>query len=242
MVEVGLLAAFVAGVLSISSPCVLPLLPLYVARLAGVGVGGRPPERRVVFTHAVAFVLGFGVIFVLLGVSLGALGGVMLSYRDWVVRLGGLFMLVTGLHLIGVLRLSFMDREYRARLPGVGSVGSSASVPASFLIGVSFAAGWTPCAGPILGAIFTLAIGGAEPARSGLLFAAYAAGLAVPFLLTAGALGRIDRRLRRLGAWMNVGSGAMLTAVGVLMMLGIYQQAFTRIVGAAPWLPWEPTI
>lgn len=238
--DIGLLAAFVAGVLSISSPCVLPLLPIYLAHLAGVGHDGMLPSRRVILPHALVFVLGFGLIFVLLGVSLGALGGVFLIYRDWLVRAGGALMLLMGLQLIGVLRLPFLEREHRLAVPG--AVARPGRLSSSFLVGVSFAAGWTPCVGPVLGAIFTLAVSAADPVRSGVLFAAYAAGLAVPFLTAATTLGRFDRRLRRMSAGLNLGSGAVLTAVGVLMLLGIYQQIFARIVGAAPWTPWEPNI
>lgn len=238
--DVGLLAAFVAGLLSISSPCVLPLLPLYLAHLAGVRHDGTLPSRRVILPHALLFVIGFGLVFVLLGVSLGALGGIFLIYRDWIVRVGGAIMLLMGLHLIGLLRLPVLDREHRVAIPGASRYPGRLS--SSFLVGVSFAAGWTPCVGPVLGAIFTLAVTAADPIRSGTLFAAYAAGLAVPFLIAAITLGRFDQRLRRFSAGLNLGSGAVLTAVGVLMLLGIYQQIFARIVGAAPWTPWEPTI
>lgn len=240
MGDVGLLAAFVAGALSISSPCVLPLLPIYLAHLAGVGTDGAPLSRRVVLPHALAFVLGFGVIFVLLGVSLGALGGLFLLYRDWLVRAGGAFMAVMGLHLFGVLRLPVLDRLHGLQ-PKSGQTGSG-RLSSSFVIGMGFAGGWTPCVGPILGAIFTLAISAAEPMRSGALFAAYAAGLALPFLGAAMVLGQFDRRLQRIGAGLNMFSGAVLTAVGILMMLGIYQQIFARIVGMAPWTPWEPRL
>lgn len=239
MRDVGLLAAFVAGVLSISSPCVLPLLPVYLAHLSGVGSGGTPPDRRTVLPHALAFVVGFGVVFVLLGVSLGALGGVFLIYRDWLVRAGGLFMLVMGLHLLGLLRLPVLEREHRLAIPGAGARPGRLS--SSFLVGVGFASGWMPCVGPILGAIFTLAISAADPVRSGSLFAAYATGMAVPFLAAALMLGRFSRFLRRIGGGLTLVSGAMLTAVGVLMLLGIYQQFFARVVGMAPWTPWEPT-
>lgn len=240
MSNVGLFAAFVAGVLSISSPCVLPLLPLYLAHLVGVGTDGAVPSQRVVLPHALAFVVGFGLIFVLLGVSLGALGGVFLAYRDWIVRAGGAFMVLMGLHLLGVLRMPLLEREHRIPVPGAGTHPGRLS--SSFLIGVSFASGWMPCVGPVLGAIFTLAVSAANPVRSGTLFAAYAAGLAVPFLAVAFALGGIVRPLRKVSAGLSVGSGAVLTAVGVLMLLGLYQQIFARIVGMAPWTPWEPTL
>jgi len=239
-VNVGLLAAFAAGVLSISSPCVLPLLPLYLAHLAGTGADGRLPPRRIVLPHAVAFVVGFGVIFVLLGVSLGALGGVFLIYRPWLIRAGGLFMILMGLHLVGLLRLPLLDQAHYVAIPGAGAHPSR--LTSSFLVGVGFASGWMPCVGPVLGAIFTLAISAADPVRSGTLFAAYAGGLAVPFLAAALALGSVTRRLRWMSARVTAVSGGVLLAVGVLMVLGIYQQVFARIVGLAPWLPLEPRL
>ena len=238
--QLGLIAAFVAGVLSISSPCVLPLLPFYLAHLAGAEStrAGSAPDRRRVLVHAVAFVLGFGLIFVLLGVSLGALGGVFLAYRDWIVRIGGIFMIVMGLHLIGLIHLRVLDASYRVAVPDARARPGRLS--SSFLVGVGFAAGWTPCVGPVLGAIFTLAVSAADPIGSGSLFAAYAAGLAVPFLGIALALGGVAPWIKRAGASVNVVSGALLTAIGVLMVLGMYQQLFARIVSVAPWTPLEP--
>ena len=236
---VGLAAAFVAGVLSISSPCVLPLIPLYLAHLAGVGGAGQEPDRRRVFVHALAFVIGFGTIFVLFGVSLGALGGMFLAYRDLLVRLGGAFMVVLGLQLVGLLQVPFLGGYYQATLPGAGA--GSGRLSSSFLVGVSFAAGWTPCVGPVLGAILTLAVGAADPVASGQLLVAYAAGLAVPFLAAACAFGGMTAFLRRISGHVNLVSGAVLVAVGVLMLSGLYQQMFARIVGLAPWVPWEPT-
>ena len=236
---VGLLAAFVAGVLSISSPCVLPLVPLYLAHLAGVSGAGQEPDRRTVLVHAVAFVIGFGVVFVLFGISLGALGGVFLGYRDLVVRLGGAFMVVMGLQLLGLLRLPVLGGYHQIAVPGAAA--GTGRLSSSFLIGVSFAAGWTPCVGPVLGAILTLAVSAADPLASGQLLVAYAAGLAVPFLAAACAVGGLTGFLRRISGGVNVVSGAVLLAVGVLMITGLYQQFFARIVGMAPWVPWEPT-
>lgn len=240
MAEVGLFTAFVAGALSISSPCVLPLVPLYLAYLAGTGTDGALPRRGIVLAHALVFVSGFGLVFVLLGVSLGALGGVLLAYRPWLLRVGGMFMIVMGLHQLGLIQLRFLDRTHQVTLPRPKS--HSGRFASSFLVGVGFATGWMPCVGPVLGAIFTLAVGAAEPGRSGALLAAYAAGLAVPFIGVALALGRFDRRLRKIGARLNVASGAVVTAVGMLMVLGLYQQFFARIVGLAPWTPWEPRL
>ena len=236
---VGLLAAFVAGALSISSPCVLPLVPLYLAHLAGVGGPGQEPDRRTVLIHAFAFVIGFGAIFVLFGVSLGALGGVFLAYRDLTVRLGGVFMVVLGLQLVGLLHLPFLGGYHQLAIPGART--GTGRLSSSFLVGVSFAAGWTPCVGPVLGAILTLAVSAADPVASGQLLVAYTAGLAVPFLAAACAFGGMTRVLQRISGRVNLVSGVVLLAVGVLMISGLYQQLFARIVGMAPWTPWEPT-
>lgn len=204
------------------------------ADLSGA-LGRRGRRRRVVLPHALAFVVGFGVVFVLLG----ALGGVFLAYRDWIVRAGGAFMVLMGLHLIGLLRLPFLDREHRIAIPGAGARPGRLS--SSFLVGVGFSAGWMPCVGLVLGAIFTMGVSAADPVRSGAVFAAYAAGLAVPFLAAALALGGVARSFRRMRAGLSVGSGVVLTAVGMLMLMDIYQQFFARIVGMAPWTPWEPS-
>jgi cytochrome c-type biogenesis protein len=237
---VGLVAAFLAGALSISSPCVLPLVPLYLAHLAGVGGAGREPNRRTLLIHALAFVIGFGTIFVLFGVSLGALGGVFLAYRDLIVRLGGVFMVVLGLQLVGLLHVPFLGGYHQVNVPGARS--GSGRISSSFLVGVSFAAGWTPCVGPVLGAILTLAVSAADPRAAGQLLVAYTAGLAVPFLAAACAFSGMTGFLRRISGGVNMVSGVVLLAVGSLMLSGLYQQLFARIVGLAPWTPWEPTL
>ena len=235
--EIGLLTAFVAGVLSITSPCVLPLLPLYLAHLVGVS-GGAELTRQRLLPHAFAFVIGFGTIFVLLGISLGALGGLFLAYRLWLIRFSGVFMLLMGLHLIGLLRLPWRTQRHVTPI----SATNSGTIWSSFLIGIGFAAGWTPCVGPVLGAILTLAVGAANPVKSGVLLAVYAAGLAIPFLAMCLMLGRYDRRLARISGQLTIGGGIVMTAVGILMLLGMYQYLFARLVGIAPWLPWEPTL
>ena len=238
MPEVSLAVAFVAGALSISSPCVLPLVPLYLAHLSGATMGEPGTSRGLVMRHATAFVVGFGVVFVLIGVSLGALGGVFIAYRPWLIRFGGVFMVATGLQMLGLIRLPWLGQTHRLstgeRQPG--------RISSSFLIGVSFAAGWMPCVGPILGAIFTLAVSAAAPARSGLLLGVYAAGLAVPFLTAALFLGSLNRRLVSVGGLFARACGGVMMVVGAFMLLGIYQQFFARVVASAPWTPWEPSL
>src|SRR5215216_4969537 len=183
--DVSLLAAFAAGVLSISSPCVLPLVPLYLTHLAGVSTtAAGVPARRRVLANATAYVLGFSAVFVLVGVALGAAGAlvstgsVVAENRYWLVRLGGALLVFLGLHQIGLIRLPFLERDRRL-LPHHAPTGDLTS---SFVVGASFGAGWSPCAGPILGGILTMAAGQGAPERGAVLLTAYSAGLAVPFL------------------------------------------------------------
>ncbi len=242
--DVSLLAAFLAGTLSITSPCVLPLIPIYLAHLAGVSIGeGGVATRTRVMLNAVAFVLGFSVIFVLLGVSFGALGALLADERVWLVRLGGLLLVVMGLHLTGLVRVPFLEREHRWTVaPAAGPVGRVAS---SLAVGAAFGAGWTPCVGPILGAILTLAAGRGSTGGAGVLLAVYAAGLAVPFLTAAAAFGAAPgatRWLNRRLVVVNGVTGAVILAVGVVLLLGVYEQLFAELAGLAPWRPWEPEV
>lgn len=246
-IDVSYIAAFLAGVFSISSPCVLPLLPIFLAYLAGASDSGTALDRRRVLPNAIAYVLGFSLVFIALGVALGAAGAlastasVVASNRDWLTRIGGAMLIVLGLHQLGVIRIPFLDRERRLtpdRLP-------AGQVTSSFLVGVTFAAGWSPCVGPILGAILTMAAGQGSIDRAAALLATYSVGLAVPFLAAALALGSapgiIKRINRRLPLMMSV-SGGVMVAMGAIMTLGIYQQFFARLVAIAPWMPWEPAL
>jgi cytochrome c-type biogenesis protein len=246
--DVPVLAAFLAGLLSVSSPCVLPLVPIYLAHLAGVSAGDRgTAARRRVLANAVAYVLGFSAVFVLLGVALGAAGalvetGELVSgNRFWLVRIGGALLVVLGLHQLGVIRIPLLDRERRLD-PGALPAGQLTS---SFVVGMTFGAGWSPCVGPILGAILTMAAGQGSVERAAGLLAVYSLGLAVPFLLAAAAWGWSQGAVRalnaRLGAVTAV-SGGVMVAVGAVMILGIYQQVFARLVALSPWMPWEPRL
>ncbi|CAN5745401.1 cytochrome c biogenesis protein CcdA [soil metagenome] len=245
--EVTIIAAFVAGVLSISSPCVLPLIPLYLGHIAGVSMAtGGTIQRRRMLINALAYVAGFAAVFIAIGLALGAAGSmvstasIVAGNRFWLVRIGGVVLMLLGLHQLGLLTLPGLgrDRRFSNRVEATGSAGSS------FLIGATFGAGWSPCAGPILGAILTMAAGQADPGRAALLLGVYSAGLAVPFLAVAalGTSGRIITGMtRHLSAVTSV-SGAIMLAVGAIMILGIYQQLFVRIAAVVPWTPWEPAI
>ena len=246
--EVSVVAAFVAGVLSISSPCVLPLVPLYLAHLAGVSAGEAGGGARArVLANAVAYVLGFSLVFVLLGVALGAAGRLVetasfvAGNRFWLVRLGGAVLVLLGLHQIGMISIPLLNRE-RHLSPGSLPAGH---VTSSFVVGVTFGAGWSPCVGPILGAILTMAAGQGSVERSATLLTAYSAGLAIPFLLAGAAFGSapgIIRRLNRRLPLISSLSGGTMLAVGAIMLLGLYQQFFARLVALSPWTPWEPSL
>jgi cytochrome c-type biogenesis protein len=247
-VEVSLIAAFLAGVLSISSPCVLPLVPIFLAHLAGTSADGvEGISRRRLLPNALAYVFGFSLVFVALGVALGAAGAlastasIVASNRDWLTRAGGALLIVLGLHQIGIVRISLLERERRLtpdHLP-------TGQVTSSFLVGVTFAAGWSPCVGPILGAILTMAAGQGSIDRAALLLATYSAGLAVPFLLAAVVIGsspNVIRGVNRRLPLVTSVSGGVMVAMGAIMTLGIYQQFFARLVALSPWTPWEPAL
>jgi cytochrome c-type biogenesis protein len=246
--DVTIAAAFVAGMLSISSPCILPLIPVYLAHLAGTGAGEATPRaRKTVLINAAAYVAGFSLVFILLGVALGAAGaafgtaGWVSGNRGWLVRIGGVFLILLGLYQIGLIQLPFLNRERRMHFENL----ESGRVASSFLIGVTFGAGWSPCVGPILGTILTMAASKQDVPQAAWLLVVYSLGLAIPFMLFALAFGsapRIVRAINRRMTAIRSFSGAVMVGIGAIMILGIYQQFFARLVQVAPWTPWEPVI
>lgn len=226
-VSLGVFVAFAAGLLSFLSPCVLPLVPSYIAFLTGMMPEDAVNRRRVTVAHALFFVLGFTLVFLALGAGASALGAALKSQQLLIERIGGILIIVFGLWMIGILKLDFLQREQRLQVEDkpVGYLGSS-------LVGMAFAAGWVPCIGPILGAILGLAATEADFTRGMALLGAYSAGLAIPFLLAAFALDRFLTWFagfrRHLGV-VKVASGVLLLLVGVLMVTG----QFTRLAG---WL------
>ena len=221
--SIGLALAFSAGLLSFLSPCVLPLIPSCLTFVTGVGLDDLGTARRSALVHALLFVLGFTLIFVALGASATVLGRLLIAYRDWITRLGGALVVLFGLYLLGVVRVAAFDRERRVHLSNkpVGYLGT-------VLVGVAFGAGWTPCLGPILGAILTYTAASADLATGVPLLLAYSLGLALPFLVAAVAVERFLATVTRLRPYlMRVSqiSGVLLIVVGLMMMLGY----FTRI-------------
>lgn len=214
--------AFTAGLLSFLSPCVLPLVPSYLTFITGLGLEDASRARRTTITHALLFVLGFSLIFVLLGAGASALGQLLLAYRVWIARVGGVLMILMGLWMMGVLRVDALQQERRVHLSDkpLGFLGT-------VVVGIAFGAGWTPCLGPTLGAILLLAANESELMKGVGLLTAYSAGLAVPFLLSAIAVERFltffQRFKHNLGT-VNRIAGILLIVVGVLMLTGWFQR------------------
>jgi cytochrome c-type biogenesis protein len=223
----GILVAFAAGLLSFLSPCVLPLVPSYIGFLTGMTLPEMSGRRRAALLHAVLFVGGFSLIFILLGASATALGRALNYYQVWLQRIGGVLIILFGLLCLGAFRFGLLSQERRFHLDRkpLGYLGSA-------LVGMAFAAGWTPCIGPVLGGILGLAATSTDVSRGMLLLAVYSAGLALPFLIAAVAMDRfLDwfQRFRRFLPWVMRISGAILVLVGVLLVTG----EFTRLAG---WL------
>lgn len=218
--QVGIFIAVTAGLLSFLSPCVLPLVPSYLSFVTGMTLDDiqEGVDRRVVMIHSILFVSGFTVIFLLMGASASFLGQFFLIYEDWIARIGGVIIIVLGLHLAGVFRIAPLMREKRVHLSDkpAGHIGTLA-------VGAAFGAGWTPCIGPVLGAILGLA-GTSETVWQGTgLLLAYSAGLAIPFLLAALALDSFLKAFRRFRRWIPVvekASGVLLILLGLLLVTG----------------------
>ncbi|WP_026961329.1 cytochrome c biogenesis CcdA family protein [Alicyclobacillus herbarius] len=234
--SIPLWAAFAAGVLSFLSPCTLPLVPSYLGYLSGVSVSGRvrtgvdTAMRVRTLLHALCFCVGLSALFVALGWGASAVGGWFIAYQEQIRIVGGLLIIVLGLFMAGVLRISWLMREKRFALPAqkpYGYVGSA-------LVGVVFASGWTPCVGPVLAAVLTMVV--THPARGNLLMIAYALGFCVPFLLCAvlldsmSGLARFGQRLQQAGGFLLVVMGLLL-ATNRLHELTIWLVQWTGFQG-----------
>ncbi|MGH6915023.1 MAG: cytochrome c biogenesis CcdA family protein, partial [Geminicoccales bacterium] len=218
---IGLITAFAAGVISFLSPCVLPLVPGYVSFVAGSSLedlrDSRAPRLQVL-SLAGTFVLGFSLVFVAFGASATALGNLLLSYRYELGLVAGAVVILFGLHLLGLTPIRLMNQEARFHLETGGG-----RVLGALLLGIAFAFGWTPCIGPVLGAILTLGASTADVGKGALLLAVYSLGLGLPFLIAALFTGALLSRLKALGrAGRNLqrAAGGLLIVMGLLMVTG----------------------
>lgn len=232
----GFVTAFLAGVVSFVSPCVLPLVPGYLSFLTGETAGepGERAGRRGTVATGALFVLGFTVVFVALGSTASLAGSLLAPYRDLLGRVAGVLIVLFGVLMLGVVRIPWLYGEARfdpARARGLGRWAAP-------VVGAAFAFGWTPCVGPVLGSILSLAGSSGDVARGAALLLAYSAGLGVPFLAVAvflGSAGPVLRRLQRHSATVQRVSGAVLIVFGLAMALGALPVLTGMLAGAFPW-------
>ncbi len=237
MPDVSLFAAFGAGVLSFISPCVLPLIPGYISYVSGMSLEDMRTAdagaRRRLILATLCFILGFSIIFMAMGASASAIGALLLQHLRIVQKIAGVIIVILGLHLAGLFRLRFLDRDTR-----VQTSRKPATPLGAVIVGMAFGFGWTPCIGPILGGILAIAGSKSTVGEGVLLLAVYSAGLGVPFFLTSLAVDKFfaaSARVRRYYRAIELTAGLLLIILGVLMFTG----RFTLIIR---WLtPYLPT-
>lgn len=235
MPEVNLILAFAAGMLGFASPCIVPLIPGYVSFVSGLSLSEMDPEERRrhlgrMWLSTLLFVLGFSAVFTAMGASATVAGNFILSNRQWLSRVGGAVVIVLGLSVLGVLRIPALYRERRFH---VGRGGA-------FPVGMAFAFAWTPCVGPVLAAILTLAATAARASDGALLLFSYSLGLGVPFLVAAGLLSTAFDALgwfRRHGRAIEAVSGAFLVVMGAALMFDLVFRLNTWILRLFPFQP-----
>jgi cytochrome c-type biogenesis protein len=227
--EISLLIAFSAGLLSFFSPCVLPLVPSYITYITGVSFKEftnretRGKMKWFTIFHSILFIFGFSTIFILMGASASYLGQLLVQYQYWITKVGGVLIIILGIHFTGIISIPFLqvEKRYELKKRPLGYLGS-------FLVGVVFAAGWTPCIGPILSTILLYA-STIQSFKTGLLLlSVYSLGLGIPFLLSSLAFNSFlsaFERIKRYMRWIVVASGCFMIGIGILFLTN----AFTAI-------------
>jgi len=227
--QISLIAAFSAGLLSFVSPCVLPLVPSYISYITGLSVeqltdaSEREKFKKTIILNSLLFIAGFSVVFIAFGASASFLGQILITYQDYIRRIGGAVIVIFGLYLLGVLNVNFlkMEHRYQFRNRPAGYLGS-------FLIGVAFAAGWTPCVGPVLGSILLYASTTDSLLNGVVLLTCYSMGLGLPLFLTALGVDRFLAYFKELRVYLwgvSTVSGVLLILVGVM----IYANSLTIV-------------
>jgi cytochrome c-type biogenesis protein len=222
---VSITTAFLAGLASFLSPCVLPLVPAYVGYLGGRTAFEGQSEEKVrwrTFSHGLAFVLGFSVVFISLGVAASALGSLMNSATNFLEKVGGIIVVLFGVHMTGIWKIPFLQYDTRKQT----GPNENLTYLSSFLMGVFFSAGWSPCVGPVLGAILTLSFSGGSVVTGGILLTSYSAGLSIPFLIAALGVGWVSAALRKYGKamhYLEIAMGVLLIVIGLLLFFGLFE-------------------
>jgi cytochrome c-type biogenesis protein len=216
------IAAFFAGLISFLSPCVLPLVPGYVSMISGVGVEElKSPQAQLmrrVMVNSIGFILGFSVVFITLGAISTEVGQLAARYKHTLSIVAGVVIIIFGIHLTGIYKIKWLYTDARLH-----SVKGSSTLIGAFVVGFAFAFGWTPCLGPILSGILAVASEQDTLVKGILLLSVYSLGLAVPFLLTSLLMERFLKFYSRFRSYMHaleVASGALLIALGILLVLG----------------------
>jgi cytochrome c-type biogenesis protein len=223
--NVGFGLAFLAGLASFLSPCVFSLVPAYIGYLGGrsaASVQVDDKNRWLTFSHGLAFVLGFSVVFIFFGIATSALGGLLYDLRIWLAKVGGIVVFIFGLHMTHILRIPFLEYDLRPQSQPDRQRGYFSSA----LMGVFFSAGWSPCVGPVLGAILTISFSGGSIIQGAGLLTAYSAGLAIPFLVAALGVGWVTAILWNYGKvlhYFEIVMGILLMVIGVMLFLGIFE-------------------
>lgn len=219
--------AFLAGLVSFLSPCVFSLVPAYIGYLGGRAVALESqkmrPNRWLTVAHGLAFVLGFSFVFILTGVAVSTLGALLNDLKPWIARIGGVVIILFGLHMTGILRISLLEYDLRPQSRDDQQRGFLSSA----LMGIFFSFGWSPCIGPTLGAIYTIAGYSGDIGQGIMLLSAYSAGLAIPFIAAAFGVGWVTLLLRKFGnvlKYVEVAMGVLLIIIGILLFLGVFEQ------------------
>lgn len=225
MINVSVGLAFLAGLASFLSPCVFSLVPAYIGYLGGrsIAIAETNKNRWTVFSHGLMFVLGFSVVFISFGVAASALGGLLFDMRTWIAKIGGIVVVILGIHMTGLYRIPFLEYDLRPQTVPDRNRGYFSSA----LLGVVFSAGWSPCVGPTLGVILTLAMNGGSVVKGVWLLSAYSAGLAIPFLFAALGIGWVTTILKKYSRVMRITKiimGILLIIVGVMLFMGTFEQ------------------
>lgn len=220
--------AFTAGILSFISPCVLPLIPSYITYITGVSFKELTDDREkrrvrwATISHSLLFIMGFSTVFILMGASASYMGQLLIEYQSWIMKVGGVLIIILGIHFTGIINISFlqMEKRFELRRKPLGYLGS-------FFVGIVFAAGWTPCIGPILSAILIYASTSKNYTTGVYLLSVYSLGVGIPFFLSSlafstflSAFDRIKRHMR----WITVASGIFLILIGILFLTDTFRE------------------
>jgi cytochrome c-type biogenesis protein len=221
--NLGLGIAFLGGLASFLPPCVFALVPAYIGYLSGRSVGAQDSGRFYTLSHGLAFVLGFSTVFILLGLGASAIGNLLFDLRPYLTKIGGVVVIIFGLHMTGIIRIPFLQYDVRKQDAPDRKFG----YVSSFLLGVFFSAGWSPCVGPILGTILTLSLSTGSISQGFWLLVAYSFGLAIPFLIAAVEIGLVTSFIRKYGnivRYVEIAMGVVMIAIGALLFLGRFEQ------------------